>query len=77
MVLAQAKEDMKRNPRLTLPEDPNKHLELLLYNESDSYYHEKLSFGHFDYTPGRSVSGDEFVQGSQYAGFTPRITCTI
>ena len=23
MVLAQAKEDMKRNPRLTLPEDPN------------------------------------------------------
>ena len=36
MVLAQAKEDMKRNPRLTLPEDPNiKHLELLLYNESN------------------------------------------
>ena len=23
MVLAQAKEDMKRNPQLTLPEDPN------------------------------------------------------
>ena len=26
MVLAQAKEDMKRNPRLTLPEDPNKNI---------------------------------------------------
>ena len=44
MVLAQTKEDMKRNPRLTLPEDPNINiLELLLYNESDSYYHGKLS----------------------------------
>ena len=62
MVLAQAKEDMKRNPRLTLPEDPNINiLELLLYNESDPYHHGKLSFGHFDYTIGRSVSGDEFV----------------
>ena len=62
MVLAQAKEDMKRNPRLTLPEDPKcKHLELLLHNESDSHYHGQLSFGHFDYTTGRSVSGDEFV----------------
>ena len=59
MVLAQAKEDMKRNPRLTLPEDPN----INIWN----YYSimkvtpiimEKLSFGHFDYTIGRSVSGD-------------------
>ena len=31
-------------------------MELLLYNESDSHYHGKLSFGHFDYTTGRSVS---------------------
>ena len=72
MVLAQAKEDIKRNPRLTLPEDPN----INIWNYY-SYYHGKLSFGHFDYTTGRSVSGDEFVQGSQYAGFTSRITCTI
>ena len=62
MVLAQAKEDMKRNPRLTLARgSKHKHLELLFYNESDSYHHGKLSFGHFDYTTGRSVSGDEFV----------------
>ena len=62
MVLAQAKEDMKRNPRLTLPEDPNINIwNYYLYNESDSYHHGKLSFGHFDYTICRSVSGDEFV----------------
>ena len=24
-------------------------MELLLHNESDRYYHEKFSFGHFDY----------------------------
>ena len=78
MVLAQAKEDMKRNPRLTLPEDPN----INIWN----YYSimkvtpiimEKLSFGHSDYTTGRSVSGDEFIQGSQYANLTPRTTCAI
>ena len=56
MVLAQAKEDMKRNPRLTFARgSKHKHLELLLYNESDSYYHGQLSFGYFDYTTGRSV----------------------
>ena len=43
LVLAQAKEDMKRNPQLTVPEDPNidQHMELL-YNESNSYHHGKL-----------------------------------
>ena len=69
---------MKRNPRLTLPEDPN----INIWN----YYSimkvtpiimEKFSFGHFDYTTGRSVSGDEFIQGSQYANLTPRTTCAI
>ena len=62
MVLAQAKEDMKRNPQLTLPEDPN----INIWN----YYsimkvtpinHGKLSFGYFDYTTGRSVSCNVFV----------------
>ena len=78
MVLAQAKEDMKRNPRLTLPEDPN----INIWNyysimKVNSHYYGKLSSGHFDYTTGRSVSGDEFIQGAQYASPTPRITCTI
>ena len=62
MVLAQAKEDMKRNPRLTLPEDLN----INIWN----YYSimkvtpiimENFHLGHFDYTTGRSVSGNEFV----------------
>ena len=50
-------------------------MELLLYNESNSHHHGKLSFGHFDYTTGRSVSGNEFIQGSQYANLTPKTTC--
>ena len=78
MVLTQAKEDMKRNPRLTFARgSKRKHLELLFYNESNSHYYGQLSFGHFDYTTGRSVSGDEFIQGSQYANPTPRTTCAI
>ena len=73
MVLAQAKEDMKRNPRL--------HLCQRIQNINIWNYYsimkvtpiimEKLSFGHFNHTTGRSVSGDEFIQGSQYANLTP------
>ena len=66
MVLAKAKEDMKRNPQLTLPEDPN----INIWNyysimKVTSYYHGKLSFGYFDYTTGRSVTSPS------------KIACTI
>ena len=48
MVLAQAKEDMKRNPRLTLPEDPNVNIwNYYSIMKVTPHYYEKLSFGHF------------------------------
>ena len=62
MGLTQAKEDMKRKPlTYSARGSKHKHLELLFYNESDSYHHGKLSFGYFDCTTGRSVSCNEFV----------------
>ena len=39
----------------------HQHLELLFYNESNSYHYGKFSFGYLDYTTGRSVSCNEFV----------------
>ena len=62
MVLAQAKEDMKRNPRLTLPEDPNVNIwNYYSIMKVTPVIMDNFSFGHFNDTTGRSVSGDEFI----------------
>ena len=78
MVLTQAKEDMKRNPRLTLPEDPNVNIwNYYSIMKVTPIIMDNFLLVIFDYTTGRSVSGDEFIQGSQYANPTPRTTCAI
>ena len=65
LVLAQAKEDMKRNPQLTLPEDPN----INIWN----YYSiikvtpiimENFLLVIFNHTTGRPVSCNELIQNS-------------
>ena len=78
MVLAQAKEDMKRNPRLTLPEDPN----VNIWNYYSIMKVTPIIMDNFllvilTIPLSRSVSGDEFIQGAQYANPTPRTTRAI
>ena len=51
----------KKSSTYSARRSKHQHLELLLYNESNSYHYGKLPFGYFDYTTGRSVSCNEFV----------------
>ena len=72
-VLAQAKEDMKQNPELTLAEDPNVNIwnYYTIMKITPIIMENFLLVIYIDNTAGRPVLGYEFIQSTQSSCITP------